>query len=141
MVSLWIDAQTAHRPTALEAATLVATAAALVRRPFRTRTMFNRYELIAPESGVLIGSQAEGTVEVPFQLLVSLHPLSLLGESVSKRVGHHSRSDSTTWIPSMAATCRCTATHRPSTADLPGGADLQLRPLPRAGRRPAPGPA
>jgi len=41
MVSLWIDAQTAHRPTALEAATLVATAAALVRQPFRTRTMFN----------------------------------------------------------------------------------------------------
>jgi len=41
MVSLWIDAQTAHRPTALEAATLAATAAALVRRPFRTRPMFN----------------------------------------------------------------------------------------------------
>lgn len=111
MVSLWIDAQTAHRPTALEAATLAATAAALVRRPFRTRPMFNTtvwgghwgqrqlgmgtdqpnsavgYELIAPESGVLIGSQAELTVEVPFQLLVSLHPLELLGESVHERFG------------------------------------------------------
>ena len=111
MVSLWIDAQTAHRPTALEAATLAATAAALVRRPFRTRPMFNTtvwgghwgqrqlgmgtdqpnsavgYELIAPESGVLIGSQAELTVEVPFQLRVSLHPLKLLGESVHERFG------------------------------------------------------
>ena len=111
MVSLWIDAQTAHQPTALEAATLAATAAALVRRPFRTRPMFNTtvwgghwgqrqlgmgtdqpnsavgYELIAPESGVLIGSQAELTVEVPFQLRVSLHPLKLLGESVHERFG------------------------------------------------------
>lgn len=111
MVSLWIDAQSAHRPTALDAATLAATAAALVRRPFRTRPMFNTtvwgghwgqqqlgmgtdqpnsavgYELIAPESGVLIGSHAELTVEVPFQLLVSLHPLELLGESVHERFG------------------------------------------------------
>jgi len=79
-VSLWIDAQDADRPTAMEAATLAATAAALVRRPFRTRPVFNTtvwgghwgqrqlgmgtdqpnsavgYELIAPESGVLIGS-------------------------------------------------------------------------------------
>jgi len=45
------------------------------------------YELIAPESGVLIGNQAELTVEVPFQLLVSLHPLELLGESVHERFG------------------------------------------------------
>lgn len=83
----------------------------LVRRPFRTRPMFNTtvwgghwgqrqlgmgtdqpnsavgYELIAPESGVLIGSQAELTVEVLFQLRVSLHPLKLLGESVHERFG------------------------------------------------------
>lgn len=43
--------------------------------------------LIAPESGVLIGSYAELTVEVPFQLLVSLHPLELLGETVHERFG------------------------------------------------------
>jgi len=110
-VSLWIDAQDVHRPTALEAATLADTAAALVHRPFRTRPVFNTtvwgghwgqrqlgmgtdqpntavgYELIAPESGVLIGSQAELAVEVPFQLLVSLHPTELLGESVHERFG------------------------------------------------------
>lgn len=110
-VSLWIDAQTADRPTALAAATLAATAAALVRRPFRTRPVFNTtvwgghwgqrqlgmgtgqansalgYELIAPESGVLIGSQAGLAVEVPFQLLVSLHPIEVLGESVHERFG------------------------------------------------------
>ena len=75
-VSLWIDAQDADRPTALEAPTLAATAAALVRRPLRTRPVFNTtvwgghwgqrqlglgtdqpnsavgYELIAPEKDV-----------------------------------------------------------------------------------------
>jgi len=111
MVSLWIDAQDADRPTALEAPTLAATAAALVLRPFRARPVFNTtvwgghwgqrqlglgidqpnsavgYELIAPESGVLIGSQAELAVEVPFQLLVSLHPMEVLGESLHERFG------------------------------------------------------
>ena len=110
-VLLWIDAQDTDRPTALEAPTLAATAAALVRRPFRTRPVFNTtvwgghwgqrqlgmgtdqpnsavgYELIAPESGVLIGSQAELAVEVPFQLLVWLHPMEVLGESVHERFG------------------------------------------------------
>jgi mannose-6-phosphate isomerase class I len=110
-VSLWIDAQDADRPTALEAPTLAATAAALVRRPFRTRPVFNTtvwgghwgqrqlgmgtdqpnsavgYELIAPESGVLIGSQVGLAVEVPFQLLVWLHPMEVLGESVCERFG------------------------------------------------------
>jgi hypothetical protein len=111
VVSLWIDAQTAERPTALEAATLAATTAALVARPFRTRPMLNTtvwgghwgqrqlgmgtdqpntavgYELIAPESGVMIGTHAELTVEVPFQLLVSLHPRELLGDAVHERFG------------------------------------------------------
>jgi mannose-6-phosphate isomerase class I len=111
MVSLWIDAQDADRPTALEAPTLADTAAALVCRPFRARPVFNTtvwgghwgqrqlglgtdqpnsavgYELIAPESGVLIGSQVGLAVEVPFQLLVSLHPMEVLGESVHERFG------------------------------------------------------
>jgi mannose-6-phosphate isomerase class I len=110
-VSLWIDAQDPDRPTALAARTLAATAAALVRRPFRTRPVFNTtvwgghwgqrqlgigtdqpnsavgYELIAPESGVLIGSQVGLAVEVPFQLLVRLHPLEVLGESAHERFG------------------------------------------------------
>ncbi|WP_337308932.1 hypothetical protein [Candidatus Aeolococcus gillhamiae] len=110
-VSLWIDGQDARRPSALEARTLAATAAALVHQPFRTRPIFNTtpwgghwgqrqlgvgtdqpntavgYELIAPESGVLIGDRADLTVEVPFQLLVSLCPTELLGEEVHDRFG------------------------------------------------------
>lgn len=110
-VSLWIDGQDARRPSALEARTLAATAAALVHQPFRTRPIFNTtpwgghwgqrqlgvgtdqpntavgYELIAPESGVLIGDRADLTVEIPFQLLVSLCPTELLGEEVHDRFG------------------------------------------------------
>lgn len=110
-VSLWIDAQDAERPTALDARTLQATAAQLARRPFRTRPTFNTttwgghwgqqqlgmgldqpntalgYELIAPESGVLIGANPELAVEVPFQLLVDLHPREILGEAVHERFG------------------------------------------------------
>lgn len=45
------------------------------------------YELIAPESGVLIGASHEVAVEVPFQLLVQLHPREILGEAVHERFG------------------------------------------------------
>jgi mannose-6-phosphate isomerase class I len=110
-VSLWIDAQEPERPTALAGTTLAATAAALVHRPFRTLPTFNTtpwgghwgqrtlglgtgqpntavgYELIAPESGVLIGHRPEASVEVPFQLLVSLHPVEVLGASVHQEFG------------------------------------------------------
>lgn len=98
-------------PTALDASTLAATAASLVQRPFRTRPVFNStiwgghwaqqqlgigrdqpntavgYELIAPESGVLIGVEGGPTVEIPLQLLVCLHPTEVLGEVVHASFG------------------------------------------------------
>jgi len=110
-VSLWIDAQDVERPTALDAGTMQATTAQLARQPFRTRPTFNAttwgghwgqqmlgmgldqantalgYELIAPESGILIGASPEVAVEVPFQLLVHLHPREILGEAVHERFG------------------------------------------------------
>jgi mannose-6-phosphate isomerase class I len=85
---------------------LGATLAELTKHPFRTQPTFNTapwgghwgqtrlghnadapntalgYELIAPESGVLIGEEETGTVEVPFGLIVSNHPVPLLGRHV-----------------------------------------------------------
>src|SRR5205085_2170746 len=93
-VELWIDAQDPARPLALDAATLRATAAELATTPLRTRPTFNTtpwggqwgrrrlgmggdrpntalgYELIAPESGVLVGDAPHTAVEIPFELLV-----------------------------------------------------------------------
>ncbi len=110
-VSLWIDGQDAHRPTALDAPTLRATTARLARHPFRTRPTFNTttwgghwgqqqlglgldqpntalgYELIAPESGVLVGASPKVAVEVPFQLIVGRHPGEILGPAVHERFG------------------------------------------------------
>ena len=105
-------------PPWLTGEALRATARALATRPFRTRPTFNTtswgghwaqqqlgfnpearntalgYELIAPESGVLVGA-ASRAVEVPFELVVHLAPEALLGSTTSTRSG--------------AATCRCTA--------------------------------
>lgn len=110
-VSLWIDAQNAAQPTALDGRTLQATAAQLARQPFRTRPTFNTttwgghwgqqhlgmgkdrantalgYELIAPESGVLIGPTPDLAVELPFALLVTMHSREILGEAVYQRFG------------------------------------------------------
>ncbi len=104
-IDLWIDTQQAE-PTWLPGAVLRATLADLATRPFRTRPTFNTtvwgghwaqeqlgfnpeaantalgYELIAPESGILVGS-----VEVPFQLLVAKHPRAVLGEQVHETFG------------------------------------------------------
>lgn len=105
-VGLWLDLQNPGRPVALDGAALRATLASLARRPFRTRPTFNTttwgghwaqrelgvnsdrpntalgYELIAPESGVLIGRDHGTAVEIPFQLLVALHPVAVLGAAV-----------------------------------------------------------
>ena len=104
-VDRWIDMQDPDRPTSIDGRTLRASMHALARRPFRTRPTFNTtpwgghwaqrrlgvnrdapntalgYELIAPESGVLIGA-ADTAVEVPFQLVVATHPRELLGAAV-----------------------------------------------------------
>jgi mannose-6-phosphate isomerase class I len=109
-VHRWVDLQDPDRPTSLDGATLRATMRDLAGRPFRTRPTFNTtpwgghwaqrrlgvnpdapntalgYELIAPESGVLVGSVGDA-VEVPFQLVVAAHPTEVLGPDVHDMFG------------------------------------------------------
>jgi mannose-6-phosphate isomerase class I len=83
----------------------------LAVRPFRTRPTFNTtswgghwaqerlgfnreaantalgYELIAPESGILLGAPDGAQVEVPLQVLVAAHPEDVLGEEVYATFG------------------------------------------------------
>ncbi|SOD63288.1 Mannose-6-phosphate isomerase, class I [Streptomyces zhaozhouensis] len=99
----WLDVQDPASPCWLDGEGLRATLAALARRPVRTRPYFNStpwgghwaqrelgfrpgarntalgYELIAPESGVLVGEGPGREVEVPFQLLCVRHPEEMLG--------------------------------------------------------------
>jgi mannose-6-phosphate isomerase class I len=104
-------------PTSVSGPVLRATLAELAVRPFRARPTFASgswgghwaqselgfdddlpntalgYELIAPESGVLIGppsgrnAPADTTVEVPFALLVSLYPTEVLGPDAHRAFG------------------------------------------------------
>ncbi|MDQ3403644.1 MAG: class I mannose-6-phosphate isomerase [Actinomycetota bacterium] len=104
-VDRWFDVQDADRPTSVDGTTLRRVLANLARRPVRTRPTFNTtpwggqwarrelgmewgaantalgYELIAPESGILIGDR-QCQVELPFQLLVSAHPTEVLSGRV-----------------------------------------------------------
>lgn len=106
----WIDCRDPARPTSLTGEVLRATAEQLAGRPFRTRPTFNTtpwgghwgqrelglhreaansalgYELIAPESGVLVGDR-DAEVELPFQLLVSRHPQQVMGPAVHAEFG------------------------------------------------------
>jgi mannose-6-phosphate isomerase class I len=110
-VDRWWDLQDPVRPTSLSAHTMARTLSALVHRPFRTRPTFNTtswgghwaqrelgmnpgapntalgYELVAPESGILVGDDEADQVEVPFQLLVDRHPRMLLGDVVHEAFG------------------------------------------------------
>lgn len=110
-IDLWLDTQDIEAPTWLTGADLRSSCRALAQRPHRTRPTFNStpwggqwgrrtlghnaeapnsalgYELIAPESGVLIGTEPDACVEVPFQLLVALAPEDLLGHHVHQRFG------------------------------------------------------
>ncbi|MEU8763541.1 hypothetical protein [Streptomyces sp. NPDC048659] len=105
-VERWIDTQSPEGPAWLDGSTLRATLAELAGAPVRTRPYFNStpwggtwgrdelgftpqagntalgYELMAPESGVLLGEDAGAQVEVPFQLLPVLHPERFLGADV-----------------------------------------------------------
>ncbi|HWI34596.1 MAG TPA: mannose-6-phosphate isomerase, partial [Lapillicoccus sp.] len=106
-----IDTQDdADNPTSLDGACLRRTLESLAEQPLRTRPTFNTtswgghwgqralgmnpdarntalgYELIAPESGLLIGG-AQDRVEVPFQLLVARHPREVMGEEVTTTFG------------------------------------------------------
>jgi mannose-6-phosphate isomerase class I len=110
-ISCWIDMQDAAVPAVLDGKTLRSTLADLATRPFRTRPTFNvtpwgghwaqrnlghnpdepntalGYELIAPEAGVLIGTATGPQVELPFQLVVALHPEQMLGADVHQAFG------------------------------------------------------
>lgn len=110
-VDHWFDVQDPDRPASVDGATLRRTAAALAGRPFRTRPFFNStswgghwaqqelgvnpdapstalgYELIAPESGVLLGQDSGAQVEIPFAAVVALHPAEVLGADVHARFG------------------------------------------------------
>jgi mannose-6-phosphate isomerase class I len=105
-IDLWLDTQDGAEPAVLGGDALRATLAGLAGRPFRTRPTFNTtswgghwgqrqlgfnptavntalgYELIAPESGILIGAEDGPCVEIPFQLAVALHPREILGPPV-----------------------------------------------------------
>jgi mannose-6-phosphate isomerase class I len=110
-IARWIDTQDdADNPTSLDGACLRRTLESLAEQPLRTRPTFNTtswgghwgqralgmnpdarntalgYELIAPESGLLIGG-AQDRVEVPFQLLVGRHPREVMGEEVTTTFG------------------------------------------------------
>ena len=109
-VARWVDVQDPTRPTSVDASTFRQTVHALARRPFRTRPTFNTtpwgghwaqrqlglnqdapntalgYELIAPESGVLVGD-TDAAVELPFQLVVAAQSLELLGPEVQAVFG------------------------------------------------------
>jgi mannose-6-phosphate isomerase class I len=110
-IDLWIDTQDPGRPTHLDGAALRRTVSDLAHRPVRTRPTFNTapwgghwgqqelgfareeantaigYELIAPESGVLVGEPNGPRAEVPFQLMVALQPTEILGKRVEADFG------------------------------------------------------
>ena len=110
-VDLWLDSQDPWAPAWLDGQALRAVLAELASQPFRTRPTFNTtswgghwaqrelgvnpeapntalgYELIAPESGILIGDPEGPRVEVPLQALVALHPEEVLGSHVHGTFG------------------------------------------------------
>lgn len=109
-IDRWVDTQDPEHPTSIDGRTLRATMQMLASQPFRTRPTFNTtpwggrwgqrrlgfnpeavntalgYELIAPESGVLVGD-SNAVVELPFQLIVATHPRAILGKAVHKVFG------------------------------------------------------
>jgi quercetin dioxygenase-like cupin family protein len=110
-IDRWLDVTDPAAPTSVDGESLHATCRSLAGRPFRTRPTFNStpwgghwgqqelghnhdapntalgYELIAPESGVLLGDDASRCVEVPFQLVVAMAPREVLGPVVHEMFG------------------------------------------------------
>lgn len=110
-IDLWIDLQDPAEPCFIAGGDLRSSLHSLSTRPFRTRPSFNTtpwgghwaqerlgmntdapnsalgYELIGPESGILLGDPDQGVVEIPFQLLVAQHPRALLGETTHQIFG------------------------------------------------------
>lgn len=109
-LDLWLDLRDADAPCVLPGDDLRAALARLARSPLRTRPWFNStvwgghwakqelgvhrdadntalgYELIAPESPVVLGS-ARAEVEVPLQLVAAMRPHDLLGPHVQEQFG------------------------------------------------------
>ncbi len=105
----YVDASDAARLRSVSGDALRATLDALARRPFRTRPSFLpgpwggqwlrrrlgiatdapnlawSYELITPESGILLGGAEP--VEVGFELLIALESEAVLGASIAERFG------------------------------------------------------
>jgi len=110
-IDVWLDTQDPAAGAWLDGPVLRAALAGLAEQPFRTRPTFNTtswgghwaqerlrfnpgapntalgYELIAPESGILLGDRDGARVEVPFQALVALRPEEVLGAGVHARFG------------------------------------------------------
>ncbi len=112
-IDRWFDVTDTSVPPSVSGAAIRETCRELAGRPFRTRPTFNTtpwgghwaqrelglnqdaentalgYELIAPESGVLLGSDDDPArcVEVPFQLVVALSPAEVLGPDVHDTFG------------------------------------------------------
>ena len=110
-IDCWIDTQEPDHPRWVTGCGLRDSLRALSGQPFRTRPVFNTtpwgghwaqtelgfnpgarntalgYELIAPESGILLGSEGNLMVEVPLQFLVALHPAEVLGSHVCELFG------------------------------------------------------
>ena len=110
-VDLWLDSQDPAVPAWLDGRALRAALAELACQPFRTRPTFNTtswgghwaqqqlgmnpdapntalgYELIAPESGILVGDPDGARVELPLQTLVAVHPEQVLGSHVHATFG------------------------------------------------------
>lgn len=109
-IDCWIDMRDSATPSWATGPELRRTLRTLSAQPFRTRPVFNTtpwgghwaqtelgfnpdaqntalgYELIAPESGLLLGT-ADAAIEVPLQLLISLHPTEVLGSHVRELFG------------------------------------------------------
>jgi mannose-6-phosphate isomerase class I len=109
-IDRWVDVQDPRSPVSIQGAALRREVAHLVRAPFRTKPWFNTtvwgghwaqevlgvnpgeentalgYELIAPESGVVLGDE-DASVEVPLQLMAALCPEDLLGPEVHEIFG------------------------------------------------------
>ena len=108
-IDRWFEVTDTAAPTSISGTALRDTCRWLAARPFRTRPTFKSspwgghwgqeelghnpdaentalgYELIAPESGVLLGDKR--TVEIPFQLVVALSPAEVLGDPVHQMFG------------------------------------------------------
>ncbi|RBQ18973.1 hypothetical protein DP939_17455 [Spongiactinospora rosea] len=110
-IARFVDAADLAAPRSVRGEDLRATLDGLARRPFRTRPAYLSgswggqwlrktvgvepdapnvalsYELIAPESGVLLGPAPDAAVEVPFAMLVAARPREVMGEPVTERFG------------------------------------------------------